>query len=146
MRRYARLRKTNHFEKLFSLQSSLLSTPRYSGRRVFATDASADAHALITTTKLSNVILQRPRLSVRWWLVHTLCLASFFFSIFTLPRPYPSLLQETGSYAEFSRLLQYTADGNIFKKVNPSRYCDDVGVCFANLLIRSSLIVLELAE
>lgn len=27
--------------------------------------------------------------------------------------------QETGSYAEFSRLLQHTADGNVFKKV----YC-----------------------
>lgn len=27
------------------------------------------------------------------------------------------LLQETGSYAEFSRLLQHTADGNVFKKV-----------------------------
>lgn len=26
-------------------------------------------------------------------------------------------LQETGSYAEFSRLLQHTADGNVFKKV-----------------------------
>lgn len=26
--------------------------------------------------------------------------------------------QETGSYAEFSRLLQHTADGNVFKKVS----------------------------
>lgn len=25
--------------------------------------------------------------------------------------------KETGSYAEFSRLLQHTADGNVFKKV-----------------------------
>ena len=30
-------------------------------------------------------------------------------------------LQETGSYAEFSRLLQHTADGNVFKKVESCR-------------------------
>lgn len=30
--------------------------------------------------------------------------------------------QETGSYAEFSRLLQHTADGNVFKKVSASAF------------------------
>lgn len=41
-----------------------------------------------------------------------------------LPEPSLSLWvdsQETGSYAEFSRLLQHTADGNVFKKVTVVR-------------------------
>lgn len=44
---------------------------------------------------------------------------SFLQPAFCLCRPLPSPMpsQTTGSYAEFSRLLQHTADGNVFKKV-----------------------------
>lgn len=90
-------------------------------------------------------VLFRPRAPPLSLTTYSLSLSSFVHA--ALPFICHRTLQETGSYAEFSRLLQHTADGNVFKKVNladrndPRRFffCTFLAPLFTNIVCHHCL-------